>query len=120
MVSKVEEQYQSFLSSLTAEKWKKTGIQRRAGVAVPLFSIYSRSSTGIGEIPDLKLLADWCVKTGQTIIQLLPMNDVGFNFTPYDAVSTFALEPMYLSLEKLSGIDAQPFRKKIEELKKRF
>ena len=112
--------YQSFLSSINAEKWKRIGLQRRAGIAAPLFSVYSKKSAGIGEIPDLNLLVDWCVKTGLGILQLLPLNDVGFRFTPYDAVSTFALEPMYLSLEKLKDSDLKPFRKKIQDLKAAF
>ena len=39
------------------------------------------------------------------IVQLLPMNDVGFDFRPYDAQSMFALEPVYLSLNHLKGVD---------------
>ncbi len=114
------EQYQFFLSSINAEKWKRIGLERRAGAATPLFSVYSKKSIGIGEIPDLNLLVDWCVKTGLSILQLLPLNDVGFRFTPYDAVSSLALEPMYLSLEKLKETDLNPFRKKIRDLRAAF
>jgi len=89
-----EDAYGIFLKSKTADKWERFGAKRRAGVLAPLFSLYSKNSTGIGEIPDIKLLADWCEKTGLSIIQLLPMNDSGFNFTPYDCQSTFALDPM--------------------------
>ena len=112
--------YESFLAGPTQKHWQRIGIQKRAGVATPLFSIYSRSSAGIGEFPDLKLLVDWCVKTGNSLIQLLPLNDVGFKFTPYDAVSTLALEPMYLSLEHLAGVDSAAFQKEICEIKKRY
>ena len=55
-----------------------------------------------------------------SIIQLLPMNDVGFEFRPYDAQSAFALEPMYLSLESLADIDVKKFKKEIGELKQKF
>lgn len=112
--------YQSFLASLSKRQWERIGTQRRAGVAIPLFSLYSSASVGIGELPDLKLLADWCHACGMSMIQLLPMNDVGFNFTPYDAQSTFALEPMYLSLHHLSGISSAPFKKEIEALRRQF
>ena len=57
-------------------------------MTAPLFSLYSKKSVGIGEAPDLKLLVDWCKKTGLSIIQLLPLNDVGFDFRPYDAQSS--------------------------------
>ena len=74
-------------------------LKRRAGVLVPLFSIYSDDSLGIGDLEDLKLLIDWCAKTGYSIIQLLPMNEVGSTFCPYDSISSFALEPMYMRLK---------------------
>ena len=62
--------------------WGEVGNGRRSGVLVPLFSIYSRRSAGIGDLEDLKLLTDWCEKTGNSIMQLLPMNEVGDNFCP--------------------------------------
>ena len=96
------------------------GLVRRSGVAVPLFSIYSSNSIGIGEIPDLRLLADWCALAGMSMIQLLPMNDVGFNFRPYDAQSTFALEPMYLCLGRLTGVEPESFKREREALAGRF
>lgn len=111
---------QSLLSSLTHAQWQRIGIQRRAGVAVPLFSLYSSSSLGIGEFPDLKLLIDWCKLTGMSMIQLLPLNDVGFTFTPYDAQSMFALDPMYLSLSYLAGVDKKLFQDDLTELKQKF
>ena len=50
--------YASFLDSECGEIWQKIGAQRRAGVIVPLFSLYSAKSVGIGEFPDLKLLIE--------------------------------------------------------------
>lgn len=112
--------YEPFLSSVCGEQWNQLGARRRAGVNVPLFSLYSQKSLGVGEIPDFKLLIDWCVKTGLSIIQLLPMNDVGFDFRPYDAQSTFAFEPMFLRAEDLRGVDAKAFKNEIRELQKKF
>jgi 4-alpha-glucanotransferase len=68
----------------------------------------------------LELLIDWCRTTGLSLVQLLPMNDVGFNFRPYDAESSFALEPMYLSLEKLLFVPVHQFSKEIIALRKKF
>ncbi len=93
-------------------------LRRSAGVLTPLFSLYSKKSIGIGEFLDLKLLVDWCKKAGLRIIQLLPINDVGFNFRPYDSESSFALEPMHLSLEKIPG--AGRLKSEIKELRKKF
>ncbi len=112
--------YEPFLASACGEQWRQLGVRRRAGVNVPLFSLYSKKSTGIGELPDFKLLIDWCVKTGLSIIQLLPMNDVGFDFRPYDAQSTFAFEPMFLRPEDFRGVDAEAFRNEISELRTKF
>src|SRR4029077_10610353 len=88
--------------------------------AFPLFSVYSDNSVGIGEIPDLKLLIDWCKACGMSLLQLLPLNDVGLRFTPYDAESTFALEPAYLSLTELEGVDSKPERENLVALRQQF
>ncbi|MBN1445438.1 MAG: 4-alpha-glucanotransferase [Candidatus Omnitrophica bacterium] len=74
---------------------KRAGTRRRSGVLAPLFSLYSRESFGVGDTEDLKLFVDWCVKTGNSIMQLLPMNEVGDNFCPYESISSFAIEPVY-------------------------
>lgn len=101
-------------------QWEKIGVKRRAGVLIPLFSIYSNKSTGFGDLGDLKLCVDWLDSIGHSIIQLLPLNEVGAFGCPYDPISSFALEPMYLSLDQkfLPGIS--DFRSQIRELKKRF
>ncbi len=75
-----------------------------AGVAVPVFSLKSNNSFGIGEFLDLKLLADWCNKVGLKMIQILPINDTRTdgswdNSYPYKAISTKALHPIYLNLD---------------------
>ena len=111
---------QQLLSSASSAKWKRLGTQRRSGVLVPLFSVYSKNSVGIGEYRDLKILVDWCAETGNSILQLLPMNDVGPLFCPYDSTSSFALEPMYVSLELVLADPAHPLAKKISALKKKF
>jgi 4-alpha-glucanotransferase len=85
---------------MAKNNWNKVGTRKRAGVLVPLFSVYSKNSLGIGDLADLKLLVDFCQKSGFTILQLLPMNEVGSTFCPYDAVSSFAIEPVYISTLK--------------------
>ncbi len=112
--------YPHFLNSPTADPWKKIGARRRAGVATPLFSVYSSKSVGVGEFPDLDLLAKWAASVGLSLVQLLPMNDTGFNFRPYDSESSFALEPMYLSLSELKIKNRGAFKKEIEALQKNF
>ncbi len=75
--------------------WRTVRAEKRSGVAVPLFSF--------GELGDLPRLLDWCQKTGQTVLQLLPLLETGITGSPYDPVSSFALEPSYLSLRLVSG-----------------
>ena len=112
--------YTYLLSTITAPQWKRIGIHRRAGVVAPLFSVFSADSTGIGELPDIHLLIDWCQACGMSIIQLLPMNDTGFGFRPYDAQSSFALDPVYLRVDKLKGADIKPFLPHLLKIKSEF
>ena len=102
------------------DKWKRIGTEKRAGVLVPLFSLYSQDSTGIGEFSDLKLLIDWAKLSGLSIIQLLPLNELGALFCPYDSVSSFALEPAYITLEKISGAKENSIKTRINQLKRGF
>lgn len=80
-----------------------------AGTAVPIFSLRTESSFGCGEFLDLKLLAKWAAKTGQRIIQTLPINDTSVRGTwrdsyPYSAISVYALHPMYLNVEAIGEL----------------
>lgn len=93
-----------FLSEkLTKKLWKKIKIKRRSGVLCPLFSIYSKKSVGVGEFRDLKIVVDWCEETGHSILQLLPVNDLAADNSPYSATSSFAIDPLYLSLPEIKG-----------------
>jgi 4-alpha-glucanotransferase len=112
--------YSYLLSTHTADKWQRIGINRRAGVCAPLFHIYSKHSIGIGDFTDLKRLVDWCSKTGQTIIQLLPLNELSHDFSPYNSISTFALEPCYVSFRYLRKVDIKTYADDISKLKEKF
>ena len=77
-----------------------------AGVAIPVFSLRSEHSLGVGEFTDLKLLVDWAKKVGLKMIQILPVNDTTATHTwtdsyPYAAISAFALHPMFLHVDLL-------------------
>ena len=78
---------------------------KAAGVAIPVFSLRSENSYGIGEFSDLKKMVDWATLTGQKIIQTLPINDTSSTHTwtdsyPYNAISIYALHPIYLGLHE--------------------
>ncbi len=96
-----------------------------AGAAIPVFSLRSQDSFGIGEFMDIKLFVDWAKKTGLKLIQLLPVNDTTATHTfldsyPYAAISAFALHPIYINLEKAAGKKQahliKPLLKKQKEL----
>ncbi|MDD4895055.1 MAG: 4-alpha-glucanotransferase [Candidatus Omnitrophica bacterium] len=108
------------LKAISKDKWERIGAKRRAGILAPLFSIYSKDSLGIGEFRDLKLLIDWAKVSGNSIIQLLPLNETGPLFCPYDSVSSFALEPAYISLEDVPGANKSHIKASINQIKKEF
>lgn len=77
---------------------------RAAGVAIPVFSLRSEHSYGVGDFGDLRRMVDWAVETGMKVIQLLPVNDTTtdghwHDSYPYNIVSTCALHPHYVDLE---------------------
>jgi 4-alpha-glucanotransferase len=75
---------------------------RHAGILVPLFSIPSTHSWGIGEIPDLVPFGEWLRAAGQDFVQLLPVTAVAEGETsPYSALSAMAIDYMYIGLEDL-------------------
>lgn len=103
------------MHSPAAKQWQKIGIHPHHGIAVPLFSLHSAHSYGIGEFTDLPLLIDWCASIGFDVIQLLPLNDTGLGISPYSAISAFALDPIFLGLDALPQVHEHSFLK--EELK---
>ncbi|MFA5356419.1 MAG: 4-alpha-glucanotransferase [Candidatus Omnitrophota bacterium] len=116
-----EENLKELLSRTpSADKWLKAGMHKRAGVLAPLFSVYSKNSTGIGDFRDLNLLIDWVRVSGNSILQLLPLNELGSLFCPYDSISSFALEPAYISLEELPATSRPAIKARIKQLKEEF
>ena len=77
---------------------------RAAGVVIPVFSLRSEHSYGVGDFGDLRRMVDWAVQTGMSFIQTLPVNDTTtdgrwHDSYPYNIVSAFALHPHYVDLE---------------------
>ena len=83
---------------------------KTCGTVIPVFSLRSEDSFGIGDIGDIKKMIDWIKKTGQHIIQVLPMNDTTRTHTwkdsyPYSAISIYALHPLYLNITMLGKLN---------------
>ena len=77
-----------------------------AGTAIPVFSLRSEGSFGVGDFGDLKKLVDWAEKTHQQAVQILPINDTTITGTwidsyPYNSISIYAFHPMYIDLRQL-------------------
>ncbi len=98
---------------------------RGAGVAIPIFSLRSKNSCGVGEFLDIKPMADWAKETGLRMLQVLPINDTSSTGTwqdsyPYSAISVFALHPMYLNVDalsdKFSATEKEQLRKERSQL----
>jgi 4-alpha-glucanotransferase len=80
---------------------------RRAGILVPLFSIPSTTSWGIGEIGDIEPMTRWLDRAGQRILQLLPINEMPpGESSPYSALSAMAIDPQFISMRAVEDFDA--------------
>lgn len=93
--------------------------QRVAGIAVPVFSLRTKGSQGVGDFGDLKLFIDWADRMGLKAIQILPINDTTTSGTwkdsyPYNSISAFALHPMYVDLRQIACLGDK--QKSAEEL----
>lgn len=98
---------------------------RAAGVSIPVFSLRSEHSYGVGDFGDLKRFVDWVEQTGMKIIQILPVNDTTVNHGwqdsyPYNIISVFALHPHYVDLEAAGTLKSRQqmtqFRRRQQEL----
>lgn len=94
-------------TALTAKAWEKVGIYPHHGIDLPLASIWTTKSAGTGEFLDLLPLIDYCSTLKLDILQLLPLNDSGLDQSPYNAISSIALHPIYLSLHALPSISTR-------------
>jgi 4-alpha-glucanotransferase len=102
----------------SSQNWKA------AGVAIPVFSLRTKKSGGVGEFKDLIPLIDWAHKTDLKMVQILPVNDTvathrWLDSYPYAAISVFALHPIYLNLPSIGSLkDKDQMKRYVKELKK--
>jgi 4-alpha-glucanotransferase len=89
--------------------WKRIGWRAHHGICVPLFSLRSKNSAGIGEFLDLIPLISWCKDNGFDTLQLLPINDTENDPSPYNPISSCALDPIYISLHEFPQFNRSEF-----------
>ena len=93
-----------------------------AGTVIPIFSLRSEGSFGVGDFGDLKMMVDWCAKTKQRVLQVLPINDTNMTYTwqdsyPYNSISIYALHPQYTDFRQLPALKDEALKTKFEALR---
>ena len=100
-------------------------VWKGAGIAIPVFSLKSENSFGVGDFGDLKRMIDWAVSTQQKVIQILPINDTTMTHAwtdsyTYNSISIYAFHPMYVDIKQMGTLKdksaAAKFNKKQKEL----
>ncbi len=93
-----------------------------AGTVIPIFSLRSEGSFGVGDFGDLKMMVDWAARTEQRFIQVLPINDTNMTGTwqdsyPYNCISIYALHPQYTDFRQLPEIKDKETKAQFETLR---
>ena len=95
---------------------------KAAGTVIPIFSLRSEGSFGVGDFGDLKLMIEWCDKTKQRVLQVLPITDTNMTHTwqdsyPYNSISIYALHPQYTDFRQLPPLKDAAKRQAFESLR---
>ena len=96
-----------------------------AGSAIPVFSLRSEGSCGVGDFGDLKTFVSWAASTAQHVVQILPINDTSITGSwtdsyPYNSISIYAFHPMYINLRQLPALADAQFVSRFEEERARL
>ena len=96
-----------------------------AGSAIPVFSLRSEGSCGVGDFGDLKTFVSWAADTAQHVVQILPINDTSITGSwtdsyPYNSISIYAFHPMYIDLRQLPALADAQFVSRFEEERARL
>ena len=96
-----------------------------AGTAIPVFSLKSSGSFGVGDFGDLKLFIDWAIQTGQKLVQILPINDTTITGTwtdsyPYNSISIYAFHPMYIDLRQVGELKNTKLNNRFKKLQNKL
>ena len=90
--------------------------QPLAGILAPLFALRSENDLGIGDTESLRQFADWAAENGFRLVQLLPINETGNDHSPYNAISSVAIDPCTLALtpEALPDLSDEDYKAALE------
>lgn len=84
-----------------------------AGVLEPVFAIRTEDDLGIGDTEGVRQMIDWCHRHGLSIFQTLPINEISDDNSPYNAISSLAIEPATIAVSPghLPDLPARSFKK---------
>ena len=91
---------------------------RLIGTVIPVGALRTEKSIGVGEFPDLSEFGALCAKMKISLVQILPVNDTGYQSSPYSALTAFGLHPLYLRISDIP--ESSGFEKDIESIKNKF
>jgi len=79
--------------------------EKLAGVLVPLFALRGENDLGVGDTDALKEFAGWAASHGMRAVQILPINETGSDHSPYNILSSMAIEPSTLATYPSAMVD---------------
>ena len=103
---------------MAALKEISTAAGRLIGTVIPVAALRSEKSIGVGEFPDLAEFGALCARMGIGLVQLLPVNDTGYQSSPYSALTAFGLHPLYLRIGDLP--ESRGCEADIEAIRQKF
>ena len=71
---------------------------RLAGTLVPVFALRHEKDFGIGDTEAMRQAIQFCADQKLGLLQVLPINETGDDNSPYNAISSIAIDPAYLTL----------------------
>ena len=89
-----------------------------AGLLAPLFALRGKNDLGVGDVGALREFIDWAAEHGFRVVQLLPVNETGHDHSPYNAISSVALEPTMIEVTPQALPDLRAHE--IEEITREF
>jgi 4-alpha-glucanotransferase len=69
------------------------------GVLIPVFALRREGSLGIGDTEAMRKAVEFCSRNNLTVLQVLPINETGGDNSPYNAISSIALDPVLMTVE---------------------
>ncbi|HEY9714273.1 MAG TPA: 4-alpha-glucanotransferase, partial [Chroococcales cyanobacterium] len=88
-----------------------------AGILVPVFALRHANDLGIGDTTAMKDAIEFCRRNKIGVLQILPINETGGDNSPYNAISSQALEPAYITIspQAVPGLAADDISKAIPD-----